>query len=135
MVLFTRATPTSGAGTQPFARREPMTTRGLMSATPPPRGHRPELFIGKNAARGAARADEQKGHDMTDVSRRQLLAGAAGLVSSNGVGCAGAAAVITAAFALATNPRRARTTTPGRFTVTAILWNLPSSDGARKPRT
>jgi peptide/nickel transport system substrate-binding protein len=48
-------------------------------------------FIGTNAGRprgGTARAGGQKGLDMTDVSRRQLLVGAAGLAAAGGLAAA-----------------------------------------------
>src|SRR5215470_18823065 len=48
------------------------------------------IFIGKNAGRpgGTARVGGEKGHDMTDVSRRQLLVGAAGLAAVGGLAAA-----------------------------------------------
>src|SRR5262245_32307519 len=73
----------------------PPARRGLTPARgprPPPRRHED---VARNSHRqaprptpGGTRAGEQKGHDMTDVSRRQLLAGAAGLAAVGGLAAA-----------------------------------------------
>src|SRR5215471_2193510 len=57
---------------------------------PPPRGHRPDLLFARTQAGpgGTARVGGQKGHDMTDVSRRQLFIGAAGLAAAGGLAAA-----------------------------------------------
>ena len=47
-------------------------------------------------------------------------------MSTLGEACEADAVIVGSGVAVAMNPRRARTVTPGRFTFTLILWNLPS---------
>src|SRR5215472_5713951 len=74
---------------QAYPRQGLMPARGLMSVPAAGRTSSGTL-IGKNPGRPghSARADGQEGHDMTDVSRRQLLVGAAGLAAVGGLAAA-----------------------------------------------
>src|SRR5262252_3209714 len=84
-----RAISTSGAGGEPPARRASCPPAEPYRRSPLPRGRRPEISsAGTQTGSGGTRAGEQEGHDMTDVSRRQLLAGAAGLVTVGGLAAA-----------------------------------------------
>src|SRR5262249_14449980 len=61
---------------------------------------------------GTAGAGGQKGHDMTDVSRRQLLAGAAGFAAGGGLAAACRSSFPSPSTGAA--PRPARAPKPGR---------------------